>query len=89
MIRTEKLNTYTEFKIGSFTAYDSERVRTYKHKQKAGRKGKGNRLARTQARLENIESEIQSTAIKYERAAKREAQKAKRKAKREAKRLNK
>lgn len=84
MIRTEKIDSYNQIKIGSFVAHSKRRVRTYKHQQKQGVKSKGNKLARTQARLENIETEIQNTAIKYERAAKREAQKAKRKAKREA-----
>lgn len=84
MIRTERAEGVLCLKINDFEVHSKIRVRTYKHQQAQGRKGKGNRIARTQARLENIESEIQSTAIKYERAAKREAQKAMRKAKRQA-----
>lgn len=86
MIRTERAEGEICSNVNGYAVRSAVRVRTYKHNQAQGRKGKGNRLARVQAQLENIEGAIQVQAQRFEASEKRKAQKEKRKAKRQARR---
>jgi hypothetical protein len=81
MIRTEKAKTYKEAEIGSFKTFSrSGPVRSYKHRQKSGVKGKGAKAVRIEAKIENQYTEIEKQIKRSERAtAQRDARRAKRK----------
>lgn len=79
MIRTERAEGKVCYNVDGMQVTDSIRVRTYKHKQAQGRKGKGSRMAHIEAiKVAQIDA-IDKSLAKQDRAkAQRDARRAKR-----------